>query len=136
MAHRSTNLGRRGRKKRKETLRLKKLMEAQQKAERTEQELRARYLKSILPWVKQMCALSEDGIIVEKTIVGRHPRRSWFSMYCSQGWVRGSVLGVDEVRIEEVEPWIEISSDRLKRLVKKDWHPFRPKGILQRMAEI
>lgn len=136
MAHRSTNLGRRGRKKRKETLRLKKLMEARQKAERAERERRAYLLKAILPWVQPMCSLGEDGIIVEKHVVGRYPRQMWFSQYCVDGCVRGSTIGVNEVEIKEVEPWLEIPSDRLQRLIKKDWHPFRTKTLLQRLADL
>lgn len=136
MAHRSRNSGRRGRKQVKGALREKKKRDTFAKAQQVEHERRRHFIKDIIPWVEKMCPLSEDGIIVEKTVEGRYPHPMWFAMYCAEGYILSSVIDVHEVRIGKIERWADINSDRLKRLKKRDWKPFRPKCVLQRLADI
>lgn len=136
MGRKNTYAGRRGRKKREQERRAQKKREEIERARAEETAQRDKMLKTIVPWVKELCELSEVGVIVERRVEGKFPRLSWFPMYCAEGYVARATLRIDTVAIYEVHPWNTLSTTQLKRLVRRRWKPFWPKDLLQRLAEV
>jgi hypothetical protein len=125
--------GRRGRKARKKEERLARQQRVNEQEKREEMEKRRVLAAEIKPWVKKMCGRSKCGLIHPFEKTDRSIPAGPF--YSPEGGV-GVRIDVDDVEIIEIIEWHELSSRVLKGISKSRWRPFRPKNILEVLAEL
>lgn len=127
--------GRRGKRHQKQAQRLARKEELKEQARRVEIEQRAPLIARIRPWMIALCKRSSCGIATD--VVDRHlfAAGPYFTLFCPEGRVTVSTIGVDTVDIKLVQPWSEMTTSYLSSISKRRWVPYRPKNILDLIVD-
>lgn len=130
MSRSSSHRGRRGRKHLKQERRIAQKDELLRRERRLERERRAPLIAKIVPWMTELCRRSSCNIATDSP--DDYMRGTFF---CPEGRVLSCVVDVDTVDIRKVVPWMELSSDYLDSVMKRQWKSFRAKNVLELISE-
>lgn len=129
--------GRRGRKNRKEGRRKERQSHVNEKERQAELAARPPMVARIKPWMLEICSRSKCGLAISGRFMMGH------TFMCAEGRVMShrfvldpsGRVDLDKLEVSSVEPWSGMSTSQLRSIKERRWHPYRPKNILEIIAE-